>query len=83
MFSLSTLPLNAPRYNRKRIHEELKFYDLNSSPLYRLSMANPVINHVNVAGKKNSSVPLNLRLTLESNADFALAYSQIFDLFQK
>jgi hypothetical protein len=70
---------------RKRIHEELKFYDLNSSPLYRLSMANPVISHVDVAGKKNSSVPLNLnlRLALESNADFALAYSQIFDLFRK
>ena len=68
---------------RKRIHDELKFYDLSSSPLYRLSMANPVISHVNVAGKKNSSVPLNLRLALESNKDFALAYRQIFDLFEK
>lgn len=35
-----------PREMIASLHDELKFYDLNSSPMYRWSMSNPVINHV-------------------------------------
>lgn len=45
----------------------------------RLSMENPVINHVNVASKKASG-RFDYKQALENNSDFTNAYRNIFEL---
>jgi len=35
-----------PKASLLALHDDLKFFDLNASPLYRWSMNNPVVNHV-------------------------------------
>jgi hypothetical protein len=35
-----------PREIRRSLHDDLRFYDLNSSPLYRLGMSNSFVSHV-------------------------------------
>lgn len=68
---------------RRKIHSELQFYDLEASPLYRLSMENPVINHVNtphIRRRLLSSFPKDMKLLLSESQDFRKAYHQIFEL---
>lgn len=35
-----------PKEIRRSLHDDLRFYDLNSSPLYRLGMSNSFVSHV-------------------------------------
>lgn len=37
------------------LHQELMFFDLNSSPLYRWSMSNPLINHITSSSSSSTN----------------------------
>ena len=45
-----------PSRRIKELHEDLAFYDLQTSPVYRWSMSNPIINHI--TGTASGSPPL-------------------------
>jgi hypothetical protein len=47
-----------PSRRIKELHKDLAFYDLQTSPVYRWSMSNPIINHITgTAGGGGSSSP--------------------------
>jgi hypothetical protein len=61
---------------------ELKFYDLNNSPLYRWSMSNPFVNHVTQSKKKGGQGFTSKQLfnALVGNPSVMEMYGPIFDL---
>ncbi len=64
------------------LHYDLKFYDLNNSPLYRWSMSNPLVNHV-TQSKTNEGHGMSskdLMQLLVANSAVMELYSEIFDL---
>jgi len=62
-----------PREVRHSLHDDLRFYDLKSSPLYRLSMSNSLVNHVHptitAAGQRRdpSRLPIDSLLPTASS----------------
>eukprot|EP01039_Chlorochromonas_danica_P009421 gene9423-10408_t len=61
------------------LHQELAFYNLETSPLYRWSMSNPIINHV-TANQKSGMTTRELVQVLSSNPDVMSLYKPIYDL---
>jgi len=46
-----------PARRIKELHEDLAFYDLQSSPVYRWSMDNPIVNHVTGTASSGGTPP--------------------------
>lgn len=44
---LAHINVDLTKREMDEIVEELNFYDINASPIYRLSMSNPLVNHIN------------------------------------
>jgi hypothetical protein len=73
---------------RQELLDELKFYNLDSSPLYRISMDNPVINHVHHVGTAGGGVEDaktkggagDFKQILSGNQQFRDMYKTVFDL---
>eukprot|EP00597_Dinobryon_sp_UTEXLB2267_P000235 CAMPEP_0170070098 /NCGR_PEP_ID=MMETSP0019_2-20121128/8521_1 /TAXON_ID=98059 /ORGANISM="Dinobryon sp., Strain UTEXLB2267" /LENGTH=115 /DNA_ID=CAMNT_0010278299 /DNA_START=1005 /DNA_END=1352 /DNA_ORIENTATION=- len=66
-------------HQRDRLHADLTFFDLKTSPVYRWSMENPVINHVNTQHSLRQST-LDFEKALKNHPDFMEAYRTIFEL---
>lgn len=64
------------------LHYDLKFYDLNNSPLYRWSMSNPLVNHVTQSktNEGHGKSSKDLMQILVSDPAVMELYSPIFDL---
>jgi hypothetical protein len=62
----------------KVLIKDLQFYDLNSSPLYRWSMSNPIFNHVDPHHEQDEGVDLNQLLLADE--EISLLYEPILKL---
>ncbi len=62
------------------LHEELMFYDLQTSPLYRWSMENPMINHVAGNSKSAMHTSADLMEILTHSAEVEQLYRPVFAL---
>lgn len=58
---LDTLELEKElsRHTFKVLFDDLQFYDINNSPLYRYSMSNPLLNHVDPHAEEEEGIDLN------------------------
>lgn len=67
------------------LHDDLQFFDLNNSPVYRWSMSNPIINHVtsgdsSSASKKDGTEVV--RWTSKQMSDFLKKHPDVQRLYQ-
>lgn len=70
-----------PHSMREFLQKDLMFYDLKESPIYRWSMDNPFIGHVNSKeGPAGSNISLNELLV--ENQQFQQLYKPVFDLMK-
>lgn len=51
------------RHTFKVLIDDLQFYDINNSPIYRYSMSNPFLNHVDPHQEEEEGIDLNKILT--------------------
>lgn len=75
MLSHINLPLSEKEI--ESLVEELKFFDIESSPIYRLSMSNPLMNHINqnADGEKEA-----IRQVLQNDAAIKEMYHPVLEL---
>jgi hypothetical protein len=59
------------------IVDELKFYDINASPIYRLSMSNPLVNHIN---QESEDEKLKLKALVKADEKIKKFYEPILAL---
>eukprot|EP01034_Spumella_vulgaris_P023878 gene23878-30156_t len=62
------------------LHEELMFYDLQTSPLYRWSMSNPLINHVADQSSGAQHTSADLMTILKADPEVKELYRPVFEL---
>jgi hypothetical protein len=61
----------------EEIVDELNFYDIDNSPIYRLSQSNPLMNHINQEAAEEKAT---IRTILSQDAALKTFYSPIFEL---
>jgi hypothetical protein len=62
----------------KVLSDDLHFYDINNSPIYRLSMTNPFFNHVDPHEEEEEGIDLNK--ILEEDEEIQALYQPILKL---
>mmetsp|Transcript_3480 Transcript_3480/g.5430 ORF Transcript_3480/g.5430 Transcript_3480/m.5430 type:complete len:471 (+) Transcript_3480:84-1496(+) len=71
---MDTLELNEPEWVINAIVSDIQFYDVNNSPLYRLSMSNPIYNHVNQNRGDDQDVMMDI---LKNDTEISQLYRPI------
>jgi hypothetical protein len=71
--------INLPMSERETesLVEELKFFDIESSPIYRLSMSNPLMNHINQNADAEREA---IRHVLQTDAAINEMYRPVMEL---
>lgn len=74
-----------PKNQMVPLHDDLEFFDLNNSPVYRWSMSNPIINHVTTdkVGDKQRMTSKQMVALLKKHPDVMQLYQPILDLMHK
>ena len=65
-----------PREIRRSLHDDLRFYDLNSSPLYRLGMSNSFVSHVHPPTSADRASPRLQSDSSSLSSDYLLSILQ-------
>ena len=72
---LAHIQVDVSSAEQQRIAKDLQFFDLSSSPLYRWSMANPLVNHVN-----QHSDNIDYDALVRSDDEIRKLYKPVFEL---
>jgi hypothetical protein len=70
------LHTSLPKPQLNSLVSDMEFYDVNNSPFYRLSMSNPIFNHVNPHGNDE----IDFMELIHNDSDITSLYSPVLAL---